>query len=524
MIKIRHIHVHRLFYFFMSFIFAIMCGMTWLYVYTEQTKIPQGVHLHQWDVSGRDAVAFGEELTTRLEEIGQRKLLLMFEEEGLQLKLENKTVSFKALGVNVGGEAVMKQLKGLRHGTMLEKARNRWRLRNTNLELEVHVKKDRLSGFIAEQWAELEKERPVDAKRIITSGDQVRYVEEKTVKSIDQERLEEGILRLTARLVAQMSMDVDSRKDSDGPDRLSDDSKPLSMKVPIRIVYPQVTVESLQHQGIERRIIQYTTFFRSSSEGRIHNIQVTGSEVHDRLLKPGEVFDYSEIIQLTEKNHGFKQAPVIINGKFVQGIGGGICQVSTTLYNAALRSGLEIVERQNHSVPVRYVTLGQDATFASGYINFKFRNSLDSHLLIRIQTSEQQITVKFFGSMPEGLRYEVTSKVIEVVKPPIQYVRNTAIAKGHHKMIQPGKVGYIVDTYRFTLQNGKVIREERISRDHYKPQPSLVAANPGDIPRDHPKGAPKGDPKVEPMAEPEVEPEGAPVRQIIEDGVSGPVL
>ena len=105
-------------------------------------------------------------------------------------------------------------------------------------------------------------------------------------------------------------------------------------------------------------------------------------------MAPGETFDYSKIIAQTEAKFGYKEAPVILNGNLVPGIGGGICQVSTTLYNAVLRSGLEIVERRNHSLPVSYVTLGQDATFANGYINFKFRNNTDAYLWIRTITTD----------------------------------------------------------------------------------------------------------------------------------------
>ncbi|UJF36495.1 VanW family protein [Paenibacillus hexagrammi] len=223
------------------------------------------------------------------------------------------------------------------------------------------------------------------------------------------------------------------------------------------------------------------------------------------LLAPDDVFDYSKIIEQTEAHFGYKEAPVILNGKLVPGIGGGICQVSSTLYNAVLRSGLEIVERRNHSLPVSYVPLGQDATFASGYINFKFRNNTDSYLLIRTVTTGQNVTVKLFGHMSSSLTYEIESKIIATISPPVKYVHNPSLRRGTTRPISTGKAGYVVETYRYKKQDGVVVGKELISKDRYSPVPTLVAANTGDIKPDEGKPAEPGSP-------------------LLEDGVKGPTF
>ncbi|MDF2961211.1 MAG: VanW family protein, partial [Paenibacillus sp.] len=200
--------------------------------------------------------------------------------------------------------------------------------------------------------------------------------------------------------------------------------------------------------------------------------------------------------------------PVILNGKLVPGIGGGICQVSSTLYNAVLRAGLHIVERRNHSLPVSYVPLGQDATFASGYINFKFRNSTDHHLLIRTATDDQKITVKLFGQIPSDLTYTIESKTIETLPIPIKYVVNPTLPNGKQQKINEGKPGYIVETFRYKIKNGVTISQERISRDTYSAQPTVIARNENGIPEGEAAPAPSRQPQA----------------PLIEDGIKGPVF
>nr|WP_243735197.1 VanW family protein [Paenibacillus turpanensis] len=277
----------------------------------------------------------------------------------------------------------------------------------------------------------------------------------------------------------------------------------LRLELPITIVQPKVTTDALKAQGIDRRIAHFSTAYRTSSEGRVHNIESTASVIHDQLLAPGEVFDYGKAVRETEKKFGYRSSTVIIDGNFAPGVGGGICQVSTTLYGAVLRAGLEIVERKNHSLPISYVPKGQDATFSSGWINFRFRNNTGSHLLIRTQSNHNVLTVKLFGRMDPAVSYSIKSEVVETLQPPVKYIKDNSLPKGSVKLLKTGKTGYIVETYRYKLVNGKIESKEKISRDTYKPQPSTYASN-----ADHRTDAPAP---------------GQEAPLMIEDGVSGPL-
>lgn len=235
----------------------------------------------------------------------------------------------------------------------------------------------------------------------------------------------------------------------------------------------------LRDQHVDRLITQFSTPLNQSSPGRKHNVRSTAATLHEVILKPGEIFDYAPIIEQTGVKFGFREAPVILNGKLVPGVGGGICQVSTTLYNAVLRAGLEIVERRNHSLPISYAPLGQDATFSTGFINFRFRNDTKAHLLIRTEMSDTALTIKLFGSIPSDTTYEIMSNTVETIQPPVKYVHNSGLRAGEQVELSPGKQGFVVDTYRIKKQGGKEVSREKISRDRYTPQARVVASNTG---------------------------------------------
>ncbi|MNZ35744.1 Vancomycin B-type resistance protein VanW [compost metagenome] len=194
-------------------------------------------------------------------------------------------------------------------------------------------------------------------------------------------------------------------------------------------------------------------------------------------MPPDEIFDYSSIVEAAEHNFGFREAPVIVNGKLVPGVGGGICQVSSTLYNVAIRAGLEIVERRNHTLPVSYVPKGQDATFAKGFINFRFKNTTNHHLLIYAKVQNGQLTIKLFGDTPENTYYDIESITTEVLPAANKYVVSSSIPSGSQEIILEGKPGYIVETYRTTLVNGKPIKRIRLSRDTYPAQAAVIAVH-----------------------------------------------
>lgn len=458
--------------------------------FATQNTIPHGVTLGSWNISGLSYEEFYEQLAQKINNLKQQSVVIS--SEHIEHEVLKKSYSFKAseFGIKLNTDAATASIRALHTGSLWERAKHRWQLRHTHMSLQKpNIDTATAKTHIQKHWGAIDQTESRNAQRLITPNDQVKYVPEQHAYRIQWDRLFHDIVFELGYIFSTP---------------LPDGQQLPVIQLQVSVMMPEITMNMLKKQGIERKITEFTTSYRTSGDGRVHNIESTAEVIHNLLLKPGEIFDYSKIVKDTEQQHGFKPAPVILNGKMVQGVGGGICQISSTLYNAVLLGGLEIVERRHHSLPVKYVPLGQDATFATGYINFKFRNSTEHHILVRVETNNKQVTVKLFGTAPASIKHEIKSEIVQTIKPSIKYVQNTSLARGTQKIIQHGESGYVVDTHRITRKDGEIIKEEQISRDRYNDKPTIIAINPKDLKIEKSKDKKKPVPK----------------KQIIEDGVS----
>jgi vancomycin resistance protein YoaR len=467
-------------------VFVLVAAVLTLLWIAHQATIPGGVSVAGWNVGGMAYDQFAARLDQRIHALGETKVRLA---DG-QRRVQPAELTLGQLGLRVDRAGLLSKFVGLVNGSPAQRIAARLRIRGLAAELPYTFDQAAMEQSLRDAWKPLYAAQPVDARRVITADDQVQLVSGQSVYRIDTAAMEERLRPMVGGLWGEGAAVSNT-----------------AVELPLVEVQPAVTLDMLKAQGVERKLIQFSTTYTGSDVGRMHNIRSTAETIQDQLLGPGDIFDYGKVIKQTEEKYGFQEAPVIVDGKIVPGIGGGICQVSTTLYNAVLRAGLEVVERRNHSLPISYAPLGQDATFAQGYINFKFRNNTGHYVLIRTETDERQITVKLFGNTPVGMTYEVESNVVQTLPAPDKYVRNPTLPVGAKQLLVGGKPGYVVDTYRITKKDGNEVSRARVSRDTYSPQPNLYAANTGEEPgKTVPAPAPK------------------PVPQIVEDGVKGPVF
>ncbi|MFN7252143.1 MAG: VanW family protein [Anaerobacillus sp.] len=175
--------------------------------------------------------------------------------------------------------------------------------------------------------------------------------------------------------------------------------------LPIYEEEPKVTIEDLEI--IKNTILStYTTYFDPSVTGRSQNIKLSSQAIDHYVLGPNEIFSFNKVVGQRTIERGYQEAKEIVNKEFVMGIGGGICQTSSTLYNAVDQAGLEIIERHSHSREIGYVPKNRDATVSWGGPDFKFRNHYDIPILISIETNLQtgKVEVQVFGSnLPDNL-------------------------------------------------------------------------------------------------------------------------
>lgn len=162
-------------------------------------------------------------------------------------------------------------------------------------------------------------------------------------------------------------------------------------------VYPNVDSELLSQIRV-KKIGQYTTYFNSNNKERSHNLLLSSKAINNHVIFPGETFSFNQVVGKRTKEKGYLRAPVIVKGELSEDIGGGICQISSTLYNAVDRAGLTITERYSHSKRVAYVPPGRDATVSWYGPDFRFTNKYNQPVLIRSQIYGGTASVSIYSS------------------------------------------------------------------------------------------------------------------------------
>ncbi|QYR22128.1 VanW family protein [Paenibacillus sp. sptzw28] len=478
-------------------------GWGYVWIYAARDTVPKGVALvvgpdaggtgTRGEVVLRNNAAIdvgGNKIDAALKELEQKTAKLTKLPLTIEANLadrQKKTWTLGELGLTVDTTGAAYALSGLREGSVWERAKYRWEFPQ-KLVIQVRWNKEVFAAKVRGQWGWIDADNPTNAVRSITADDKVVYQ-----PHVDAFRLDLDKLFAKAQQMVEASIPEEWGGAVGAPDSSTGGAgNGITLPLALRVVHPDVTLEQLKNEGIERKITSFTTDFSTSGAGRAYNVSMTARTLNDWDLAPGEVFDYRKVISLTRQKYGYRQAPVILNGELVPGIGGGICQVSSTLYNAALLAGLNIVERRNHSLPVSYMPKGQDATFAEGAINFRFKNTTGKHLIIRTVTSGGKLTIKLFGTMPRDVSYRIESKTVKVIDPPVKEVPSSAVPAGGRLLLTTGKPGYIVETYRTMTKGGKTISRERLSRDTYKAQPSVYGVGPGRPDGDNLKDDSKG--------------------------------
>ena len=183
---------------------------------------------------------------------------------------------------------------------------------------------------------------------------------------------------------------------------------------------------------------------------------------------PGEIFSYNKIVGERTIAKGYKEAAVYAGGKVVDGIGGGICQLSSTLYNAVIYANLEITERSNHMFLTSYVTAGRDATVSWGTLDFCFKNTRSYPIKIQSSVKNGVVTTSIYG-MREEKEYEVVieSTVLEVIPYKVNYIKDNTLPQGTEEIKQYGSEGARSVTYKVLKYNGVIISKELLSNDTY---------------------------------------------------------
>lgn len=235
---------------------------------------------------------------------------------------------------------------------------------------------------------------------------------------------------------------------------------------------PNVRVEDLNK--INAPLAVYTTTFNRGKVARTHNLTIAAKAINGTVIKPGEVFSYNKEVGPRVLARGYQEAIVFVNGKQEPGIGGGICQVSSTLYNSALLSGMKIVERYHHSRTVTYVTSGRDATVSYGVIDFKFKNVNKNPICIFAEVAGSNLKVEIYGASEDKKNIQVYAVLSGRTPFGLKTIEDNTLAPGKRRVEDKGSSGVSSVVYRkTTTENGSKITEV-ISKDRYAPQNKII--------------------------------------------------
>ena len=241
----------------------------------------------------------------------------------------------------------------------------------------------------------------------------------------------------------------------------------VTVKVPIESVTPEITSDELSR--IDGIIGTYRTNFSPNVEGRNENIRLSAQYMNNYLLMPGEVFSYNKVTRLKTVSNGYKNATVIVNGEIEEGLGGGVCQVSSTLYNSVLYSGLEIVQRRPHSIPSSYVNYGRDAVVSDNAIDFKFRNNYDFPVYLKTYVGSSSVTVTIYGNTGSVPEIDIISNVVSVKPRAVKYIDDPNLEKGKEVVKTKGRDEIRSETY--VVINGV---KKLVSKDRYPSQTKVI--------------------------------------------------
>lgn len=250
------------------------------------------------------------------------------------------------------------------------------------------------------------------------------------------------------------------------------DAKPCTIALAVMVSKPQGSVEELAQ--LTDVLGSFTTSYSTSGSSRSANVENGCRLINGTLLYPGDEFSTYETVAPFSKANGYYLAGSYMNGKVVNSLGGGICQVSTTLYNAVLKAELEVTERHNHSMIVTYVDPSADAAIAeSAGKDFKFVNNLDSPIYIEGYTQGKKITFNIYGKETRDANREVNyeSKVLQVINPE----RDTIYADGGQPIgyiaTEGAHIGYKAQLWKVVKENGKEVSREMVNNSSYKVSP-----------------------------------------------------
>jgi len=247
------------------------------------------------------------------------------------------------------------------------------------------------------------------------------------------------------------------------------------VQVPLREAPKKLPDAELEK--IREVMSEFSTKFPAYQTARNTNIRLASGKLDGQILMPGEQLSFNNCVGRRTVKDGYKVAPVLVNGRHDTGIGGGICQVSTTFYNASLLADLTIVKRNNHSIPSAYVPVGRDATVDYGSLDFVIENNQPTPIAVTSAFEKGKITFRILGMKVPGKSVKILTSGHSVWGNGVKTVVNRSLPAGARRIVEKGSAGHAITTYRVVMENGKEVRRDTLGRSVYRGSARIIEVN-----------------------------------------------
>lgn len=369
---------------FLIFIFAILLiiliSLKIIYYISAVNQLLNEVVLPNTQIETIDVGGLNRK---QLENVSQKHINSLMEKK-LTVRLEKtkQTYTYQDLGIMYdSNNAIQKifnqQVKDNWSGWFKQLAA-KIGLRKLNYKLEPKFNNNKLHNLISNEFTKFQAP-PINASiKMSDTNSEVYYVDEKIGKKVNINMLQKDIIEAIYN----------------GTD---------SVVVKYTNIYPDISNLDLKKINMKKPMSEFKTDLIGRSDNTRENIEKAANKLNGVIIPSDKEFSFNEIVGLTDQTHGYKNAPVILNNKLIQAAGGGVCQVSSTLYNAVLLANLDIVSRINHSHQVSYVPAGLDATVADNGPDFKFKNNTDTPIYIKTILQNNQLVIKLYGKTSDDI-------------------------------------------------------------------------------------------------------------------------
>lgn len=291
-------------------------------------------------------------------------------------------------------------------------------------------------------------------------------------EEFDQEAVDSTVVRKNGRFIIsdeQTGLAMDKEKTAKNVAKVMETRMSGKADIVAEVTEPKVTAEDNSH--VTDLIGTYYTTYSNSDKNRNNNLAVGCNYINGTIVAPGEVFSANANLGSQTAAGGYKNAGVYVNGKVEQGMAGGVCQVTSTLYNAAILAELDIVERSPHSMTVGYVPLGRDAAVAGTYKDLKFRNNTEYPIMIEAYASGGKLVMNIYGHEVHSSSRKIEFETVyegTIDKPAEIVKKDPEMPEGERKVTSKGRTGCKVSVRKKVYEGGKQISNEWFSSSSYR--------------------------------------------------------